>query len=159
MSEASHTGKREKYAEVASTLRSFFSNYEVDLSGRYATVATALKMAFPTFWFCGFYTVKDADTLQIGPYQGDVLATGIIQFGRGVCGTAAKEGCTQIVDDVKECKNYIACDDDTKSEIVVPVKSSVTSELIAVLDIDSASLAAFDEVDKECLEALLSELF
>ncbi len=64
--------------------------------------SSLLRMNFPTMWFVGFYTVKpdDVTVLQIGPYQGSVLACGTIAYGRGVCGTAAASGETQIVDDV-----------------------------------------------------------
>jgi L-methionine (R)-S-oxide reductase len=121
--------------------------------------------------FVGFYTVKEAGkTLQIGPYQGRVLATALIAFGRGVCGTAAAEGTTQIVEDTATCMNYIPCDDVTRSEIVVPVfgrnghnepEAAVGAprKLIAVLDIDSDELAGFDAVDKECLERLMATYF
>lgn len=128
----------------------------------------------------GFYTVsKPGESLQIGPYQGAVLACGTIAFGKGVCGTAAASGVTQVVPDVTKIENYIACDEETKSEIVVPVygynyhnepdvaapaataSSSGTpvSKLIAVLDIDSEQLAAFDDTDAQYLEKLCAQLF
>src|SRR5687767_306173 len=81
-----------------------------------------LKMAFKHLVFVGFYTVREPEAmLQIGAYQGPVLATGLIAFGKGVCGTAALTKETQVVADVKTCANYIPCDDFTRSEIVVPV--------------------------------------
>jgi L-methionine (R)-S-oxide reductase len=119
----------------------------------------------------GFYTVRDPGAwLQIGPYQGRVLATALIAFGRGVCGTAAAEAATQIVEDVGVCANYIPCDDVTRSEIVVPVfgrnyhceaeaPEGAPRKLIAVLDIDSERLAAFDGVDREHLERILAAYF
>jgi L-methionine (R)-S-oxide reductase len=113
--------KREAYKKVASDLDTFFSKYSVDTAGRMATINSFLKMAFKHLVFVGFYTVKTEGVLQIGPYQGPVLATGIIAFGKGVCGTAAETGVTQVVADVSTCANYIPCDDFTRSEIVVPV--------------------------------------
>ena len=75
----------------------------------------------PTALRVSFYGVKEAGrSLIIGPYQGHVLATALIAFGKGVCGSAAAELATQIVDDVAVCANYIPCDDVTRSEIVVP---------------------------------------
>jgi L-methionine (R)-S-oxide reductase len=121
-----------------------------------------LRMNFPQMWFVGFYCVKpDGSGLQIGPYQGMVLACGTIAFGRGVCGVAAATGTTQIVDDVSAIENYIACDDDTKSEIVVPVFQGTGEDrkLFAVLDVDSDKIAAFDAVDKEKLELLCATFF
>lgn len=108
--------------KVASDLEDFFSRYAVDTAGRMATINSFLKVAFPHLVFVGFYTVREPGAmLQIGPYQGPVLATGLIAFGKGVCGTAAESRVTQIVADVSTCANYIPCDDVTRSEIVVPV--------------------------------------
>ena len=74
----------------------------------------------------------------------------------GVCGTCAAEGATQIVDDVHKLANYIACDDETNSEIVLPLRDA-SGKLRGVLDIDSEELAAFDSNDAKWLEALLGE--
>lgn len=93
----------------------------------------------------------------MGPYQGPLIACGQIAFGKGVCGAAAAQRCTQVVDDVTKIENYIACDEETRSEIVVPVTHPVTGDLHSVLDIDSASVAAFDEVDRACLERIVQE--
>lgn len=65
-------------------------------------------MTFPRMWFVGFYTVLEpGKTLQIGPYQGAVLACGLIEFGKGVCGTSALDERTQVVEDVSKISNYI----------------------------------------------------
>ena len=74
-----------------------------------------------------------------------------IAFGRGVCGTAWKEGRTVIVPDVEQFPGHIACSSHSRSEIVVPVFSD-RGEIAAVLDIDSCDLAAFDETDRRWLE-------
>jgi len=169
--------KASKYAKLAADLESFFLKYPgVDTTGRMATLNSFLHDAFPAWVFVGFYTVKEPGRLlQIGPYQGHVLATALIPFGAGVCGTAAATLETQIVDDVTTCNNYIPCDAATRSEIVLPVfgrryhsepeeaaargsdaEGAGARKLIAVLDIDTAELAAFDSVDKEQLEALLA---
>jgi L-methionine (R)-S-oxide reductase len=113
--------KRAVYSKVRSDLEGFFAKYSVDTAGRMSTINSFLKVAFKHLVFVGFYTVKSEGVLQIGPYQGPVLATGIIAFGKGVCGTAAETRVTQIVADVSTCANYIPCDDFTRSEIVVPV--------------------------------------
>ena len=166
------------YKLALEKLDDFFAKNEVDTVGRMATVNAVLKLTFPAMWFVGFYTVRGADQLQIGPYQGALLATGQIAFKRGQCGLAAAEQATQIVDDVGTCKNYIACDAETKSEIVVPVFGACghaepgaaaarpweaggggAKRLIAVLDIDSDHLAAFDATDKEWLELLCRKYF
>mgnify|MGYP002391310144 CR=1 FL=1 len=95
--------------------------------------------------------------LMIGPYQGKVLACGTISYARGVCGACARERRTLIVPDVHQFPGYIACDDLTRSEIVVPVLRD--GELLAVLDVDGAEPNLFDEIDQRYLEALVTAHF
>mmetsp|Transcript_20300 Transcript_20300/g.56222 ORF Transcript_20300/g.56222 Transcript_20300/m.56222 type:complete len:125 (-) Transcript_20300:29-403(-) len=121
-------------------------------------------MSFEHIGFVGFYITKlvnDEKTLHIGPFQGHVFATGIIPYGKGVCGTAAEQATTQIVADVSACDNYIACDNETKSEIVVPVFGPAAADgardVVAVLDVDSGVVGGFDEVDRRELEALCAD--
>jgi L-methionine (R)-S-oxide reductase len=78
-----------------------------------------------------------------------------IQFGKGVCGTAAAERRSIVVPDVDRFPGHISCDGRSKSEIVLPVTSR-TGELIAVLDIDSEQRARFDQLDAAGLERILS---
>jgi GAF domain-containing protein len=72
-----------------------------------------------------------------------------IAIGRGVCGTAAAERRTVIVPDVEQFPGHIACDAGSRSEIVVPIVRA--GQVVAVLDVDSYELAAFDEIDAEGL--------
>ena len=81
-----------------------------------------------------------------------------IEVGRGVCGTAASMGETQVVEDVHDFPGHIACDARSRSEIVVPVRDAC-GELIAVLDVDSAKKGTFDAVDQRFLEAMITEIF
>ena len=92
------------------------------------------------------------DRLVVGPYVGTVGCLQI-EFGRGVCGTAAVQRKTLIVPDVAQFPGHIACDPNSKSEIVVPVFGP-GHELIAVLDVDSDSLNAFDDEDARGLERI-----
>jgi L-methionine (R)-S-oxide reductase len=85
-------------------------------------------------------------------YQG-TLGCLRIAFGRGVCGAAAAQGITQLVDDVHAFPGHIACDSRSNSEIVVPVFDR-DGTLAAVLDVDSEALAAFDHEDQAGLEAI-----
>jgi GAF domain-containing protein len=124
--------------------------YALDDIGKMATISAVLKMNLPNFLFVGFYRAMGDRVLQIGPYQGEVLACGTIPYGRGVCGACAAERRTLIVPDVSEFPGYIACDAETRSEIVVPVLRD--GELLAVLDVDSAVVDDFDEVDQQVLE-------
>ncbi len=102
----------------------------------------------------GFY-LYDGDILYLGPFQGLPACTKI-KLGIGVCGTAAKERKTVIVEDVSKFETHIACDSLSNSEIVVPIIKN--DKLIGVLDIDSALLSRFDNIDKLYLEKLVIKL-
>lgn len=99
--------------------------------------------------------------LMLGPFQGKV-ACQLIPFGRGVCGTAAETQTTQLVEDVEKFPGHIACDGDSRSEIVVPIMvreaGSDVSKVVAIIDVDCADLNGFDEVDKKYLEQLAEML-
>ncbi|YCM44842.1 GAF domain-containing protein [Verrucomicrobiaceae bacterium 227] len=121
-----------------------------------ASFVGVLHHEMPGFFWTGFYRVVNAG-LVIGPYQGSVGCLRI-PIGKGVCGTAAETGETQVVADVHEFPGHIACDARSVSEIVVPVKNS-GGRLIAVLDIDSTESGHFDQVDREALEELVARIF
>lgn len=118
-----------------------------------ATINSVLANRFETFYWTGFYRVC-GDRLVVGPYIGTVGCLQI-QFGKGVCGTAADRRETVIVPDVNRFPGHIACDAASKSEIVVPVFGP-QDELIAVLDVDSDRLNAFDEEDRQGLEKIVA---
>ncbi|PUU78449.1 GAF domain-like protein [Tuber borchii] len=109
-----------------------------------------------TNW-AGFYVLdpRASKQLILGPFMGKV-ACQTIEFGRGVCGKAADSGEMQLVQNVHSFPGHIACDGETKSEIVVPIK--VGEKVVAVIDIDSTVPSAFDEEDKKALEALAKTL-
>lgn len=119
-----------------------------------STLTALIHHAFGHLW-TGFYRVADPGILlRVGPYQGS-LGCLEIAFGRGVCGTAAAERKTVIVPDVGKFPGHITCDARSRSEIVVPVRSA-QGDLIAVLDIDSDQLDAFNHEDQRGLELLMS---
>ncbi|MEA2162420.1 MAG: L-methionine (R)-S-oxide reductase [Thermoanaerobaculia bacterium] len=118
-----------------------------------ATINSVLAHRFPHFYWTGFYRVC-VDRLVVGPYIGTVGCLQI-EFGRGVCGTAASTLATLIVPDVNQFPGHIACDPKSKSEIVVPVFAP-DGVLIAVLDVDSDQLDAFDEDDQRGLEKIVA---
>ncbi|EME87372.1 uncharacterized protein MYCFIDRAFT_184435 [Pseudocercospora fijiensis CIRAD86] len=105
--------------------------------------------------WAGFYVLDTSssitDQLILGPFQGKV-ACQTIQFGRGVCGAAAATKTTQLVPDVEKFVGHIACDGDSRSEIVVPVLKG--GEVVAIIDIDCAVENGFDEEDQRKLEEL-----
>ena len=150
--------KAERYAGLAVEVAAVLEG-ETDRTARMATVAAMLAQAFPEFLWCGFYVVDPAKNgeLVVGPYQG-TLGCLRIAFGRGVCGTAALERRTLIVPDVAAFPGHIACDARSRSEIVAPVLDA-SGALIAVLDVDSADLAAFDSADAAGLEAIVRQVF
>jgi L-methionine (R)-S-oxide reductase len=152
------SAKAERYAGLAVEIASVLEG-EPDRTARMATIAAMLAQAFAGFLWCGFYVVDPAkgDELVVGPYQG-TLGCLRIAFGRGVCGTAALERRTLIVPDVASFPGHIACDARSRSEVVVPVLDR-SGALIAVLDVDSADLAAFDETDAAGLEAIVRQVF
>ncbi len=118
-----------------------------------ATINSVLSHRFPHFFWTGFYRVC-GDRLVVGPYIGTVGCLQI-EFGRGVCGTSAARKETIIVPDVNQFPGHIACDPNSKSEIVVPVFDR-DRNLIAVLDVDSDELDSFDEVDRAGLEKIVA---
>ena len=118
-----------------------------------ATINSVLANRFRHFYWTGFYRVCGA-RLIVGPYIGTVGCLQI-EFGKGVCGTAASRRQTVIVPDVSAFPGHIACDPKSKSEIVVPVFGP-DRELIAVLDVDSDRLDAFDDEDRAGLERIVA---
>ena len=117
-----------------------------------ATINCVLKTNFPYYFWVGFY-MNRGEKLLVGPYQG-TMGCLEIEFGRGVCGTAASERQTQVVPDVHMFPGHIACDAASQSEIVVPVYDK-DRNLIAVFDVDSTEKESFDEVDQRWLEQFM----
>ncbi len=116
--------------------------------------SAALKQTFSKISWVGFY-LFDGTKLYLGPFQGKVACTEI-KIGSGVCGTSAKERKTIIVEDVDKFPGHIACDVESRSEIVVPIIKN--GNLFGVLDIDSTDYNSFNEIDKQYLEELVSFL-
>lgn len=150
----SPAGKLAAYEECYASVRAIWSDeggQSLDEIALMATMSSLLSTAFPHFYWTGFYRVCGS-RLVVGPYQGTVGCLQI-DLGRGVCGTAAAQKQTVIVPDVGQFPGHIACDPKSKSEIVVPVFGR-DGELVAVLDVDSDQLDAFDELDQQQLERL-----
>jgi len=121
-----------------------------------ATIVCILREHLPYYFWTGFYLVYDQE-LIVGPYQG-TFGTLHISFGNGVCGTAAQERRTQVVEDVCKFPGHIVCDSRSASEIVVPVFNK-KKELIAVFDVDSTAKGSFDAVDQKYLEKIFDMHF
>ncbi len=119
-----------------------------------ANLAALLYRALPDINWAGFYFL-DGEMLRLGPFQGKPACTEI-PVGRGVCGTAVRQGKTLIVPDVNAFAGHIACDSASKSEIVVPLTRN--GKVWAVLDIDAPVLNRFDETDAQFLQKITALL-
>jgi L-methionine (R)-S-oxide reductase len=120
-------------------------------------VVRLLKDAIPTYTWVGIY-VLDGEELVLGPFLGKPSPHTRIPLGRGICGAAATEKATIVVDDVNADPRYLACSIETKSEIVVPIMQD--GVVLGEIDIDSDRPAAFGDADRALLEpvaALLAE--
>lgn len=144
----SNGNKQERYETLLPQIQALTAG-ETDIVANMANVAAALKQTFDFFWV-GFYVVKE-EMLILAPFQGPLACTRI-RYGKGVCGTAWKEVRTIVVPDVEQFPGHIACSSASRSEIVVPIIRK--EKVVAVLDIDSDRLNAFDETDATYLEQL-----
>ena len=128
-----------------------------DTSAAMKQVVRLLKDGMADYTWVGIYLL-DGNELVLGPFMGKPSPHTRIPLGRGICGAAAAEKATIIVDDVNEDPRYLACSVDTLSEIVVPIMQD--GEVFGEIDIDSDRRAAFGSKDRELLEpvaALLAE--
>lgn len=123
---------------------------EPDALAATANFVALLYNAMHDVNWLGVYVLR-GDKLVLGPFQGKPACVRIA-LGDGVCGTAAATLTTQRIDDVHAFPGHIACDPDSRSELVVPLL--VNDELIGVLDIDSPSLARFTSADQRGVEAI-----
>lgn len=139
---AAEHDKAARYRELAPQLAALVEG-EPDLVANLANAAAAIRACVPRASWVGFYVMRGGE-LVLGPFQGNVACVRIA-LGRGVCGTAAAERRTIVVADVDQFPGHIACDAGSRSEIVVPIVRD--GAVVAVLDLDSYELAAFDEVD------------
>ena len=137
--------KNEIYRQLIPQLQELVRD-EVNYIANLANITAALKSALGFFWV-GFYLV-DGPCLVLGPFQGELACTRI-PFGKGVCGKAWQLGETIVVDDVTKFEGHIACSTKSRSEIVVPVIRN--GKVIAVIDVDSGQIAAFDDIDRKYL--------
>ncbi|MBJ7253767.1 MAG: GAF domain-containing protein [Sphingomonadaceae bacterium] len=141
--------KSEVYAEMVRAADALTSG-EPDAVANMANIAALLWEYLPDVNWTGFYRVVDGE-LVLGPFQGKAACIRI-PFGKGVCGTAAQSGETQLVEDVHAFPGHIACDANSASELVVPVRRNGT--VIAVIDLDSPTLNRFDAEDAQGVERL-----
>jgi L-methionine (R)-S-oxide reductase len=114
-------------------------------------VVQLLKDAMPHYTWVGIYLLEN-DELVLGPFLGKPSPHTRIALGAGICGAAATERATIVVDDVNADPRYLACSSETQSEIVVPIMQG--SEVLGEIDIDSDQRAAFGPADRALLEQI-----
>ena len=145
-----YQNKSEMYASLLLQAQGLFYD-EKDLIANAANLSSLLFNTLNDVNWAGFYFYKESE-LVLGPFQG-LPACIRIAMGKGVCGAAAETLQTQLVEDVHTFEGHIACDAASRSEIVVPLVKD--GELIGVLDIDSPSVARFDDEDRVGVERLV----
>jgi L-methionine (R)-S-oxide reductase len=140
-----------RYARIYAQLEPLLAETK-NTTARLATVAALLHHKLPRFFWTGFY-ILDRGQLTVGPYQG-ALACLVLAKNQGVCWAAVSRRQTVVVPDVHQFPGHIACDSRSRSEIVVPLFDE-RQEVWAVLDVDSRTLDAFSDVDREWLEKIV----
>lgn len=143
--------EEEIYKSLLSQIENLI-NPDEPLISNLANISAVLKEAFDKISWAGFYILLK-DKLYLGPFQGKIACTSI-EIGKGVCGTAALQKETLIVENVENFPGHIACDSGSRSEIVIPLISG--NNLFGVLDLDSYQLAAFGIIDRNFLEQICS---
>jgi L-methionine (R)-S-oxide reductase len=143
--------KRERYARITAQLLELIEK-TADPIARMATAVALLHHKMPGYSWTGWYLLRDGELL-VGPYQGPVACLRLAAHA-GVCWAGIDRGESVVVPDVHAFAGHIACDPRARSEIVVPLRER-SGAIVGVLDVDSVRPAAFDEVDRECLEHLV----
>lgn len=138
------------YDHLLETARNLIGE-ETNLTANCANVCALLYHTLPDINWLGVYFF-DGEELVVGPFQGKP-ACARIPLGKGVCGTSAINGNTIVVRDVHSFEGHIACDVNSRSEIVVPMLYD--DELIGVLDVDSPSIGRFGEVERDFFEKIV----
>jgi L-methionine (R)-S-oxide reductase len=119
-------------------------------------IVALLQAGVPHYDWAGIYILADDGVLSLGPYRGDPTSSPRVQVDRGICGAAVRQKKTIIVPDVHSDPRYLECTFDTKSEIVVPIISG--SNVKGEIDVDSNSVNAFGDEDKNLLEEIAAKL-
>lgn len=143
--------KVEEYGLLQKQIEAIISD-EADVIANMANISALLFETLSDVNWAGFYRLVDNE-LVLGPFQGKVACIRI-PVGKGVCGTSVAEDKTMRVANVHDFSGHIACDANSNSEIVIPVK--VNGQIIAVLDIDSPIYERFDESDQKGLESIIN---
>ena len=148
--------KPDLYRELAEQLRGLLAG-ETDQTANAANTAALIYHGLPDINWAGFYFRRGRE-LVLGPFQGKPACVRI-PLGKGVCGVAASRAATVLVRDVHDFPGHIACDPNSRSELVVPllpVLAGMAGEVLGVLDLNSPLLARFDAMDQAGCEQLVA---
>lgn len=138
----------EPYDRILDRVRSAIARDETP-DRAMASAVHVLKSELPDYTWVGIYLL-DGNELVLGPFRGKPSPHTRIPLGRGICGAAAAEKATIVVDDVNADSRYLACSVDTRSEIVVPIMNG--TDVLGEIDVDSDRPAAFGDADRQLLE-------
>lgn len=138
------------YQDLAQQLAGLLSG-ERDAIANAANTAALIFNSLPDLNWAGFYILRTADELVLGPFQGKPACIRI-PVGRGVCGAAVERRSTMLIEDVHAFADHIACDAASRSELVVPLIKD--GRILGVLDLDSPLPARFDLDDQRGIEAI-----
>ena len=145
--------REENYHYMVETAKAFLHG-EKNLVANLSNLSSIINVYVDTINWAGFY-LMEGEQLVLGPFQGKPACIRI-PLGRGVCGTAAAEGRTVVVEDVHQFPGHIACDSASNSEIVIPI--SKHGKVIGVLDIDSPIKDRFGIQEQGALEEVVKIL-
>jgi GAF domain-containing protein len=154
MATVNNDSKRRLFERIAEQLEELLAKSD-DRTAHCATAAALLHHKVPGVSWTGFYFLKDGE-LVVDAYQGPV-ACQVLERHEGVCWAAIDADATQVVDDVRAAPSHIACDERSRSEVVVPIHDA-TGRPIGVLDVDSHRPAHFDTIDAEGYELIVERL-
>jgi len=143
--------KEGRYKRLYTQIKDLIDKSSNNSLSNMATINAVLYHKIDYFFWTGFYLLQDGK-LQVGPYQG-ALACIDLARDTGVCWAAINQNQPVVVDDVEKFPGHIACDSRSKSEIVIPLKDN-RNNIIGVMDVDSAALNSFDEVDSKWLQKI-----
>lgn len=143
--------KQQLYRDLAEQLAALLAS-EANRVANAANAAALIYHGLPDLNWAGFY-FRDGAELVLGPFQGKPACVRI-PIGEGVCGTAAVHAVAVVVPDVHEFPGHIACDQESRSELVVPLIEA--GAVLGVLDLDSPLPARFDELDLSGCQRLVA---
>jgi L-methionine (R)-S-oxide reductase len=148
--------KEEKYIKILPLIYSLIEG-EKNKIANLANFVSVLKHTFDYYLWVGFYFIdtEKSDELVLGPYQGKIACTRL-KAGSGVCWASIQKRETILVNNTNNFPGHISCDSNSKSELAIPIIKN--GEAVAVLDVDSDAIAAFDETDKKYLVELISKI-